>query len=184
MKLPALAFALLLASAAAVAQEQRPDELVRKVTADVLSAVQSDKVLASGDRKKALELAETKILPHVDFREAARLVGYDELRAEQRARRTRGDRRLLGIDVAAERQREILVGLGFVKEAACDRRCRWRCGSWHANCSEGSARGGDDRVPAGFVNDADAEVGRPPDDVDRHHCCGDRQWRRGGESCV
>lgn len=35
------------------------------------------------------------------LREAARLVGYDELRAEQRARRERGDRRLLGIGVAA-----------------------------------------------------------------------------------
>ena len=74
MRLPALAFALLtLASFGSVAQEQRPDELVRRVTADVLAAVQSDKVLASGDRKKALELAESKILPHVDFREAARL---------------------------------------------------------------------------------------------------------------
>ena len=35
------------------------------------------------------------------LREAARLVGYDELRAEQRARRERGDRRLLGIGVSA-----------------------------------------------------------------------------------
>jgi carbon-monoxide dehydrogenase large subunit len=35
------------------------------------------------------------------LREAARLAGYDELRAEQRARRERGDRRLLGIGVSA-----------------------------------------------------------------------------------
>ena len=60
MKPAALAFAFLLASSAALAQEQRPDDLVRQVTADVLAAVQSDKVLASGDRKKALELAESK----------------------------------------------------------------------------------------------------------------------------
>ena len=74
MRLPALAFALLtFASLGASAQEQRPDELVRKVTEDVLATVQSDKALAAGDRKKALELAEQKILPHVDFREAARL---------------------------------------------------------------------------------------------------------------
>lgn len=57
----------------AVAQETGPDELVRKVTADVLAAVQSDPALAAGDRRKALALAEEKILPHVDFREAARL---------------------------------------------------------------------------------------------------------------
>ena len=74
MRLPALAFAFLtLASFGSFAQEQRPDELVRKVTEDVLATVQSDKALAAGDRKKALELAEQKILPHVDFREAARL---------------------------------------------------------------------------------------------------------------
>jgi carbon-monoxide dehydrogenase large subunit len=35
------------------------------------------------------------------LREAARLAGYDELRAEQRARRERGDRCLLGIGVSA-----------------------------------------------------------------------------------
>lgn len=74
MRLPALAFAFLtLASFGSFAQEQRPDELVRKVTEDVLATVKSDKALAAGDRKKALELAEQKILPHVDFREAARL---------------------------------------------------------------------------------------------------------------
>ena len=37
---------------------------------------------------------------------------------------------VLGIDVPAERQREILVGLGFVKESSCDERCRWRAPSW------------------------------------------------------
>ncbi|MGE0876927.1 MAG: phospholipid-binding protein MlaC [Burkholderiales bacterium] len=57
----------------AQAQEMSPDELVRKVTAEVLEAVKSDKELAQGDRDKALALAEKKILPHVDFEEAARL---------------------------------------------------------------------------------------------------------------
>ena len=57
----------------ASAQDVAPDELVRKVTADVLDAIKSDIQLQAGDRKKALALAEQKILPHVDFREAARL---------------------------------------------------------------------------------------------------------------
>jgi phospholipid transport system substrate-binding protein len=57
----------------ATAQELGPEELVRKVTSDVLEAIQSDKQLQAGDRKKALALAEEKILPHVDFREATRL---------------------------------------------------------------------------------------------------------------
>ena len=55
------------------AQELTPDELVRKVTADVLDSIKADKQLQAGDRKKALLLAEQKILPHVDFREAALL---------------------------------------------------------------------------------------------------------------
>jgi phospholipid transport system substrate-binding protein len=57
----------------ALAQDLAPDELVRTVTTDVLDAIKSDKQLQAGDRKKALALAEQKILPHVDFREAARL---------------------------------------------------------------------------------------------------------------
>ncbi|MGQ0511339.1 MAG: MlaC/ttg2D family ABC transporter substrate-binding protein [Betaproteobacteria bacterium] len=54
------------------AQALGPEELVRKVTADVLESVKSDKDLLA-DRKRALALAEQKVLPHVDFREAAQL---------------------------------------------------------------------------------------------------------------
>jgi phospholipid transport system substrate-binding protein len=72
MRLLALAVSLFLAVNAA-AQELAPDALVRKVTADVLETVKSDKQLAAGDHKKALALAEQKILPHVDFREATQL---------------------------------------------------------------------------------------------------------------
>jgi phospholipid transport system substrate-binding protein len=72
MRLATLVLSLFLA-APALAQDLAPDELVRKVTADVLDAIKSDKQLQAGDRKKALALAEQKILPHVDFRESARL---------------------------------------------------------------------------------------------------------------
>lgn len=70
--------AVLLALAASLfalnlqAQALGPEELVKKVTADVLEAVKSDKDLLA-DRKRALALAEQKVLPHVDFREAAQL---------------------------------------------------------------------------------------------------------------
>ena len=57
----------------AYAQDLSPDDLVRKVTADVLDSIKADKQLQAGDRKKALALAEQKIMPHVDFREAALL---------------------------------------------------------------------------------------------------------------
>jgi phospholipid transport system substrate-binding protein len=57
----------------ALAQQQGPDELVRQVTNDVLEAIKSDKQLQAGDRRKALQLAEQKVLPHVDFEEAVKL---------------------------------------------------------------------------------------------------------------
>jgi phospholipid transport system substrate-binding protein len=60
-------------AADARAQALAPDDLVRKVTADVLDAVKSDQQLQAGDRKKALALAEQKILPLVDFQEATQL---------------------------------------------------------------------------------------------------------------
>src|SRR2546422_8845824 len=54
-------------------QDLGPEELVRKVTQDVLDAIRSDRQLAAGDRQKALRLAEEKVLPHIDFEEATRL---------------------------------------------------------------------------------------------------------------
>jgi phospholipid transport system substrate-binding protein len=72
MKLAALLLSLAV-SLPAAAQALAPDELVRKVTADVLDAVKSDQELQAGDRKKALALAEQKILPLVDFQEATQL---------------------------------------------------------------------------------------------------------------
>lgn len=60
-------------AAPALAQELGPEELVKKVTDEVLAAVKSDKQLAAGDKQKALKLAEEKILPLIDFEEATRL---------------------------------------------------------------------------------------------------------------
>ena len=54
-------------------QELGPEELVRRVTQEVLDAIKGDAQLASGDRQKMLKLAEEKVLPHVNFEEAARL---------------------------------------------------------------------------------------------------------------
>ncbi len=67
-----LALSLFIAANAG-AQAPAPDELVRKVTTDVLAAIKSDEQLQGGDRKKALALAEQKILPLVDFQEATQL---------------------------------------------------------------------------------------------------------------
>jgi len=93
-----LAAAGLLAAFALHAQEQKPDELVKQVTEDVMKAIQSDKQLAAGDKQKALRLAEEKILPHVDFEEATRLAvgrSWREASAEQKKQLTGEFRRML-----------------------------------------------------------------------------------------
>jgi phospholipid transport system substrate-binding protein len=85
-------------AATSAAQELGPEELVRKVTSEVLEAIQSDKQLQAGDRKKALALAEQKILPLVDFREAARLAvgrAWSTATPEQQERLTSEFRTLL-----------------------------------------------------------------------------------------
>jgi phospholipid transport system substrate-binding protein len=69
------------------AQEAGPEELVKKMTEDVMAAIKSDKQLAAGDKQKALKLAEEKILPHVDFGEATRLAvgrSWNEATPEQK----------------------------------------------------------------------------------------------------
>src|SRR5947208_16347548 len=75
MKILSALFACLTALAlpARAQQDLGPEELVRKVTQDVLDAIRSDRQLAAGDRQKALRLAEEKVLPHIDFEEATRL---------------------------------------------------------------------------------------------------------------
>ena len=73
MKPLALVLSFLLSIPAFAQEIVGPEELVKKVTADVLESVKSDKQLQAGDKRKALQLAEQKIIPHVDFREAALL---------------------------------------------------------------------------------------------------------------
>jgi len=63
----------LLIVAPAAAEPASPEALVKRVTTEVLEAIRRDKALEAGDRRKALALAEEKILPHVDFAEATRL---------------------------------------------------------------------------------------------------------------
>lgn len=59
---------LLFVSAAPVfAQEAGPDALVKKVTDEVLTVVRQDKDIQNGHTKKAIELVETKVLPHFNF---------------------------------------------------------------------------------------------------------------------
>jgi phospholipid transport system substrate-binding protein len=57
----------LLSGLVAMAQDMGPDALVRSVTNDVLDIVRKDKEIQAGNTRKAVELAEAKVLPHFNF---------------------------------------------------------------------------------------------------------------------
>lgn len=63
----------LLSVSLASAQDLAPDMLVRSVSNDVLEIVRKDKDIQSGNVRKAVELAEAKVLPHFDFVHMTRL---------------------------------------------------------------------------------------------------------------
>jgi phospholipid transport system substrate-binding protein len=74
-------------TAGAAAQGLGPEQLVQKVTEEVMTAIKSDKQLAAGDRQKAMKLAEEKVLPYIDFEEATRLAvgrAWSQATPEQR----------------------------------------------------------------------------------------------------
>jgi len=100
MKTLVAMFACLMAVAlpARAQQDLGPEELVRKVTQDVLDAIRSDKQLAAGDKQKALKLAEEKVLPLIDFEEATRLAvgrAWAQATPEQRKKLVEEFRRML-----------------------------------------------------------------------------------------
>ncbi|MBI3715473.1 MAG: ABC transporter substrate-binding protein [Betaproteobacteria bacterium] len=49
------------------ADEAAPDEMVRKTTTEILTAIKTDKDLQAGDTKKIEKLADEKILPYFNF---------------------------------------------------------------------------------------------------------------------
>jgi phospholipid transport system substrate-binding protein len=61
------------ASLFAQSPEMTPDALVKKVTEDTLAIVRSDSDIRAGNRKKIIDLVETKILPYFDFTRMTRL---------------------------------------------------------------------------------------------------------------
>jgi len=91
-----LSFGLL--SAPVFADDMAPDVLVKKVTDEVLAVVRTDKDLQNGNTKKAIDLVETKVLPHFNFtRMTALALGreWSKASAEQKTRLTNEFRILL-----------------------------------------------------------------------------------------
>jgi phospholipid transport system substrate-binding protein len=65
-QLIAVATVAMATSTYAIAAEA-PDALVKRISADVIDTAKNDKDIQAGNRKKVMDLVETKILPHVDF---------------------------------------------------------------------------------------------------------------------
>ena len=69
---------LALSVSPAFAQEESPDALIKKVTEEVLAIVRQDKDIQNGNTRKAIELVESKVLPHFNFqRMTALAMGRD-----------------------------------------------------------------------------------------------------------
>jgi phospholipid transport system substrate-binding protein len=83
---------------AAPATAGSPDELVRKLSTDVLESIKKDKALQSGDFSKLQQLVDEKILPYVNFDKMTQLAvgrGWRQATPEQRQALTREFRTLL-----------------------------------------------------------------------------------------
>ena len=61
-----MASAMLLAPAARAADET-PDGLIKRVSAEVLDNIKSDKSVQAGDMTKVMSLVDSQIMPHVNF---------------------------------------------------------------------------------------------------------------------
>jgi phospholipid transport system substrate-binding protein len=53
--------------AAAQNANEAPDQLVKRISSEVLNTAKADKDIQAGNTKKVMDLVETKILPYVDF---------------------------------------------------------------------------------------------------------------------
>ncbi|BDT56610.1 MAG: MlaC/ttg2D family ABC transporter substrate-binding protein [Janthinobacterium lividum] len=65
IQLIAAASATIAFATSAIAAEA-PDALVKRISADVIETVKSDKDIQAGNRNKIMDLVNSKILPHVD----------------------------------------------------------------------------------------------------------------------
>lgn len=95
-----LAFALLftLAAPSALAQEEAPDALMKRISDEVIAEIRKDKDIRAGDGAKIAALVDARIVPHFDFRRITQIaMGASWRRAnpEQQERVTREFQTLL-----------------------------------------------------------------------------------------
>jgi phospholipid transport system substrate-binding protein len=64
----ASAFALLANVGPAWAADESPDAFIKRITNETLDTIKADKALRNGDIGKIIQLVDSKVMPHVNFR--------------------------------------------------------------------------------------------------------------------
>jgi phospholipid transport system substrate-binding protein len=59
---------LLGASGLALAADEAPEVFIQRITNETLNAIKADRALRSGDIGKVMQLVDTQLMPHVNFR--------------------------------------------------------------------------------------------------------------------
>jgi len=82
----------------ALAADEAPDAMVKRIADEVVAIVKTDKDLQAGNSAKVVQLAEEKVLPHFDFMRMTRLAvgrNWQHATPEQREALTKEFRTLL-----------------------------------------------------------------------------------------
>ncbi len=66
--LASCAASLLGASGQAMSADEAPEAFIQRITNDTLNAIKADKALRNGDIAKVMQLVDTQLMPHVNFR--------------------------------------------------------------------------------------------------------------------
>jgi phospholipid transport system substrate-binding protein len=97
-RLLTVAFAICVISVQAIAADETPDALVKRVSQDVLNTAKNDKDIQHGDQRKVEELVENKIFPYVDFQKTTSMTAgryWHQATPEQQQKLSKEFRRLL-----------------------------------------------------------------------------------------
>ena len=93
-----LALAASAAFAAAPAQAEAPDVLIKRISQEILDLAKTDKRLQAGDQERIMEVVQVKVIPYVDFQRMTAMAAgrfWREATAEQQSMLTKEFRTLL-----------------------------------------------------------------------------------------
>jgi phospholipid transport system substrate-binding protein len=84
-----MAIGLLMGASAVMAADEAPDAFVKRISNETLDAVRADKSIKAGDINKTMQLVDSKLMQHVNFRRMTALAtgpGWRKATPEQQER--------------------------------------------------------------------------------------------------